>query len=58
MTATENNEEKIMKIGEQCIRDLWDNIKHTNICVIEIPGGEGRARVPEKIQRDYNRKLP
>ena len=35
MTATEQNiEKKRMKRNEDSLRDLWDNIKHTNIHII------------------------
>ena len=35
-----------MKINEDSLRDLWDNIKHTNICIIGVPEEE---KGPEKI---------
>ena len=38
--ATEQNIEKRMKRNEDSRRDLWDNIKHTNSCIIGIPEGE------------------
>ena len=31
ITTSEQNKEKIMKIIEESLRDLWDNIKLTNI---------------------------
>ena len=31
ITTTEHNKEKRMKRIEHSLRDLWDNIKHTNI---------------------------
>ena len=31
ITTTEQNKEKRMKRIEDSFRDLWDNIKHTNI---------------------------
>jgi len=31
---------KRMKITEDSLRDLWDNIKHTNIQIIEVPEEE------------------
>ena len=40
---------KRMKRKEDSLRDLWDNIKHTNICIIEVPEGEEREKGPEKI---------
>ena len=38
-----------MKRNEDSLRDLWDNIKHTNIHVIGVPEGEEREKGPEKI---------
>ena len=32
--------EKQMKKHEGNIKDLWDNIKRANLCIIEIPEGE------------------
>ena len=49
LTATEQNKEKRMKRNEDSIRDLWDNIKHNNIHIIEIPEGEEREKGPKKI---------
>ena len=40
ITALENNKEKIMKKNEHSLRDLWDNIKCTNINIIGVPEGE------------------
>ena len=31
ITTAEQNKEKRMKRNEDSLRDLWDNIKHTNI---------------------------
>ena len=33
-TAAKHNKEKRMKRNEDSLRDLWDNIKHNNICII------------------------
>ena len=38
-----------MKRNEDSLRDLWDNIKHTNICIIGVPKGEEREKGPEKM---------
>ena len=48
-TATEQNKEKIMKRNKDSLRDLWDNIKCTNICIIGVPEGEKREKGPKKI---------
>ena len=40
ITAAEQNKEKRMKRMEDSLRDLWDNIKCTNIRIIGIPEEE------------------
>ena len=37
-----------MKRTEESLRDLWDNIKHTNIHIIGIPEGGEREKGSEK----------
>ena len=39
-TTAEQNKEKRMKRIEESLRDLWDNIKHTNIRIIGVPEEE------------------
>ena len=48
-TPVEQYKEKRMKRNEDGLRELWDNIKHTNICIIGVPEGEEREKGPEKI---------
>ena len=49
-TAVEQNKEKRMKRNKDSLRDLWDNIKHNNICVIGVPEGEReREKTRENI---------
>ena len=48
-TAAEQNKEKRMKRIGDSLRDLWDNIKRSNICIIGVPEGEEREKRPEKI---------
>ena len=48
-TAVEQNKEKRMKVNKDSLRDLWDNITHTNIRIIWVPEGEKREKAPEKI---------
>ena len=38
-----------MKRNEDSIRELWDNIKYTTICIIGVPEGEKREKWYEKI---------
>ena len=49
ITAKEQNKVKGMKIIEDSLRDLWDNIKHTNIQIIVIPEEEKKKEGYEKI---------
>ena len=48
-TAAEEIKEKRMKRNEDSLRDLWDNIKCNNICIIWFSEGEEREKGPEKI---------
>ena len=48
-TTVEQNKEKRMKRNEDSLRDLWDNIKRNNICIIGFPEGEEREKGSEKI---------
>ena len=47
ITAAEQNTEKRTKRNEDSLRDLWTNIKHTNIHIIGVPEGEEREKGPE-----------
>ena len=40
-----------MKRNEDSLRDIWDNITCTNICIIGVPGEE-REKGPEKIYEE------
>ena len=56
ITDAEQKREKRLKRNEDSLRELWDNIKHTNIHIIGEPEGEERKKGPEK--RDNSWKLP
>ena len=43
-TAAEQNKEKRMKRNEDSLRDIWDNIKCSNIHIIGVPEGEEREK--------------
>ena len=49
ITTTEQNKEKRMKRMEDSLRDIWDNIKGTNIQIIGIQKEEEKKKVSEKI---------
>ena len=48
----EHKKEKILKRNEESLRELWDNVKHTNIHIIEVPEGEKREKGTEKIFKE------
>ena len=49
ITTAEQNKEKRMKRTEDSLRDLWDNIKRTNIRLIGVPEEEEKKKGTEKI---------
>ena len=49
ITAREQNKEKRMKRIEDSLRDVWDNIKCTNIWTIGVPEEEEKKKGTEKI---------
>ena len=49
ITTAEQNEEKRMKRIEDSLRDLWDDIKCTNIRIIGFPEEEEKKKGTEKI---------
>ena len=51
ITSEEQNKVKRMKRDEDILRDLWDNIKHTNIRIIGLPEEE-KKEVCEKFSEE------
>ena len=49
ITSEEQNKVKRMKRTEDSLRDLWDNIKYTNIQIIGVPEEEEKKKGYEKI---------
>ena len=45
----EQKREKRLKTNEESLRELWDDVKHTNIRIIGVPEGEEREKGTEKI---------
>ena len=49
ITSEEQNKVKRMKITEDSLRELWDNIRWTNIQIIWVPEEEEKKKGYEKI---------
>ena len=47
ITDAEQKRERRLKTNEESLRELWDNVKHTNIRIIGMPEGEEKGT--EKI---------
>ena len=58
ITSEEQNKVKRMKRTEDSLRDLWDNIKCTNIRIIWVPEEEEKKKGYEKIIEIIVENLP
>ena len=47
-----NRREQRLKRNEDSLRELWDNVKCTNIRIIGVPEGEEREKRTEKIFKE------
>ena len=55
VTSEKQNKVKRMKRTEDGLRDLWDNIKCTNILIIGVPEEEEKKKGCEKLfEEDYS----
>ena len=52
ITSEEQNKVKRMKRTEDSLRDLWDNMKHTNFKIIGVSEEEEKKKGYEKIFED------
>ena len=49
INETERKKEKRIKRNEDNLRDIWDNVKRTNIQIIGVPEEEDKKKEHEKI---------
>ena len=52
INEAEKKKEKRIKRYEDNIRNLWDNVKHTNIQIIGVPEEEDKKKNHKKILED------
>ena len=52
ISSEEQYKLKRIKRTEDSLRDLWDNIKHTNIRIIGIPEEQEKKKVYEKFSEE------
>lgn len=57
-TATKRNKEKRLKRNEDNLRDLWGNIKHTNIHIIGTTEKEREAGTERIVEEIIAKKSP
>ena len=51
INESERKKENRVKINEDNLRDLWDNVKHPNIQIIGVPEEEDKKKDHGKILR-------
>ena len=56
---SEQQKEKIIQKNEESVSSLWDNVKHSNICIIGEPeGGKKEQEIGNLSQKNSGRNLP
>ena len=58
ITSEEQNEVKRMKRTEDSLRDIWDNIKWTNIWIIGLPEEEKKKGCEKIFEEITTEKFP
>ena len=58
ITSEEQNKVKRMKRTGNSLRDLWDNIKHTNIQIIGVPEEKEKKRYEKIFEEIIAENLP
>ena len=48
-TQSEQQKEKRIQKSKDSVRSLWNNFKHTSICIMEVPKEEEREQGVEKL---------
>ena len=56
--GAEQKREKRLKTNEESLKELWENVKHTNIHIIGGQKEKRERRRQKNIPRDNSRKFP
>ena len=51
ITDAEQKREKRLKTNEESLRELWDNVKHTNIRIIRVTEEKKKRRGQKKYSK-------
>ena len=51
-TQSEQQKEKRIQKYKDSIRSLWDNFKHTNICIMGVPEGEESKKLKTYVKNN------
>ena len=54
--TAEQKREKRLKTNEESLRELWNNVKRSNIRIIGVPQGEEREKGTEKLFQELTAK--
>ena len=57
INESEWKKEKLIKRNEDNLRDLWDNVKRSNIRIIGVPEEEDKKKDHEKILEEIKVKI-
>ena len=44
--------------NEEILRNILDNMKHINMCIIEIPGEESKQRIENVFEETITKNFP
>ena len=58
INETERKKERLIKRNDDKLRDLWENVKYTNIRIIGVPEEEDKKKGHEKILEIIVENLP
>ena len=58
INESERKKEKQIKINDDNLRDLWNNVKHPNIQIIGVPEEEDKKKGHEKILEEIVENFP